>query len=165
MRPFHFVSILITFLFLFLRDTDSRKATVCSFCVPIHKKKEGILKKGKLWGLLIQVLCFLSLESIGGMLTLVAFLLGVWGHLLFLEFNNLHTILNQCGYLSMYFPSFWYPWSHPALWLQLMSSQVVYSQCPQWGMLEQVLCVTPVVCCKLTPHTQVYSKPTLLTQT
>ena len=28
------------FLFLFLRDTDSRKGTLCPFCVPIHRKKE-----------------------------------------------------------------------------------------------------------------------------
>ena len=32
--------ILITaFLFLFLGDTDSRKSTLCLFCVPIHKKR------------------------------------------------------------------------------------------------------------------------------
>ena len=30
----------ITFLFLFLRDTDSRKGRMCPFCVPIHKKKK-----------------------------------------------------------------------------------------------------------------------------
>ena len=29
----------IAFLFLFLRDADSRKGTLCPFCVPIHKKK------------------------------------------------------------------------------------------------------------------------------
>ena len=29
----------IAFLFLFLRDSDSRKGTLCPFCVPIHKKK------------------------------------------------------------------------------------------------------------------------------
>ena len=29
----------IAFLFLFLRNTDSRKGTICPFCVPIHKKK------------------------------------------------------------------------------------------------------------------------------
>ena len=28
------------FLFLFLRDTDSRKGTLCPFCVPIHKKEK-----------------------------------------------------------------------------------------------------------------------------
>ena len=33
----------------------------------------------------------------------------------------------QCGYPSMYVSSFWYPWSHPALWQKLMSSQV-------WGV-------------------------------
>ena len=28
------------FLFLFLRDADSRKGATCPFCVPIHKKKK-----------------------------------------------------------------------------------------------------------------------------
>ena len=30
----------ITLLFLFSRDADSRKGTLCPFCVPIHKKKK-----------------------------------------------------------------------------------------------------------------------------
>ena len=30
----------IAFLFLFLRDADSRKGALCPFCVPIHKKKK-----------------------------------------------------------------------------------------------------------------------------
>ena len=30
----------IAFLFLYLRDADSRKDTLCPFCVPIHEKKE-----------------------------------------------------------------------------------------------------------------------------
>ena len=30
----------ITVLFLFSRDADSRKGTLCPFCVPIHKKKK-----------------------------------------------------------------------------------------------------------------------------
>ena len=30
----------IAFLFLFLRDADSKKGTLCPFCVPTHKKKK-----------------------------------------------------------------------------------------------------------------------------
>ena len=44
---FPFVNILafcfipvIAFFFLFIRDTDLRKGTLCPFCVPIHKKEE-----------------------------------------------------------------------------------------------------------------------------
>ena len=33
------------FLFLFLKDADSRKGTLCPFCVPIHKKKNRV-KRG-----------------------------------------------------------------------------------------------------------------------
>ena len=36
---FFFIRIVVTFLFIFLRDTDSRKGTMCPLCVPIHKKK------------------------------------------------------------------------------------------------------------------------------
>ena len=32
--------LLIAFLFLFLRDADSRKGTLCPFCIPIHQKKK-----------------------------------------------------------------------------------------------------------------------------
>ena len=35
----------------------------------------------------------------------------------------MHVVPNQWGYLSMYFLSFWCPWSHPAVWQQQMSSQ------------------------------------------
>ena len=31
--------LVISFLFSFLKDTDSRKGTICPFCVPIHEKK------------------------------------------------------------------------------------------------------------------------------
>ena len=34
--------LLIAFLFLFLRDADSRKGTLCPFCVPIHKKSGSL---------------------------------------------------------------------------------------------------------------------------
>ena len=34
----------ITFLFLYLWDTDLRKASICPFCVPIHKKKKGEIR-------------------------------------------------------------------------------------------------------------------------
>ena len=39
----------ITLLFLFSRDADSRKGTLCPFCVPIHKKK---IKSKKLQALI-----------------------------------------------------------------------------------------------------------------
>ena len=35
----------ITFLFIFLRDADSRKGALCPFCVPIHKEEEEEEKK------------------------------------------------------------------------------------------------------------------------
>ena len=32
----------ITLLFLFSRDADLRKGTLCPFCIPIHKKKKKV---------------------------------------------------------------------------------------------------------------------------
>ena len=38
----YFINLFYSFhyLFLFLRDADSKKGTLCPFCVPIHKKKK-----------------------------------------------------------------------------------------------------------------------------
>ena len=51
--PFYFIFFIlfIAFLFFFLRDADSRKATLCPSCVPIHrkKKKRKISKISKLY--------------------------------------------------------------------------------------------------------------------
>ena len=34
------ICFILVIAFLFLRDADSRKGTLCLFCVPIHKKRE-----------------------------------------------------------------------------------------------------------------------------
>ena len=39
-RYFIYIYFFIAFLLLFLRVADSRKSTLCPFCVPIHKKEK-----------------------------------------------------------------------------------------------------------------------------
>ena len=51
----------ITLLFLFSRDADSRKGTLCPFCVPIHKKK----KKKKIFIFIIFVVLRVPLLTFG----------------------------------------------------------------------------------------------------
>ena len=41
------VSLLLIITFLFLRDTDSRKGTMCLFCAPIQEEEEEEEKKKK----------------------------------------------------------------------------------------------------------------------
>ena len=63
----------ITLLFLFSRDADLRKGTLCPFCIPIHKKKKKkkkeretkiMLIKGNLRGNVILSLATWRLKTL-----------------------------------------------------------------------------------------------------